>query len=122
MKALKWIALVLVALLLALALLVAAFLQFEPVVDTPPALRDHPNAQWSGGLDGGVFFEVIRSEPPRYYVEIRYESGELWTAGWVTHPSARPLKNTDFLGYYGGDTIDLKDSSQLHLKRVGPSK
>ena len=111
----KWVAWASTALILILVLLVAAFLHLEPVLAPPAPLRDHPNAHWSGGVDGGVFFEITRAEPPRYFVEIRYENSDIWTAGWVSY-QVHPLKNSDFWGYDGGDVVYLKNEKQLQLE------
>lgn len=117
MKALKWIALVSTALILVIVLLVAAFLHLEPVVVPPAPLHDHPNAHWSGGVDGGTFFEITRVEPPRYFLEIRHENGDLWIAGWVSD-QGRPLKNSDFWGYDGGDVVYIKNGKPLRLESM----
>lgn len=111
----KWLTWASTALILILVLLVAAFLHLEPVVAPPAPLRDHPNAHWSGGVDGGTFFEITRAEPPRYFVEIRYENGDIWTAGWVSDQD-HPLRNSDFWGYDGGDVVYLKNEKQLQLE------
>lgn len=111
----KWIAWTSTALILILVLLVAAFLQLEPVVAPPEPLRDHPNAHWSGGVDGGTFFEITRTEPPRYFVEIRHENGDIWIEGWVSDQD-HPLKNSDFWGYHGGNVVYLKNEKQLRLE------
>lgn len=114
MKALKWIALVSTALILALA--IAAYSLLEPVDETPPVLHNHPDAYWSGAQDGGVFFEITRAEPPRYFLEIRYENGDLWITGWVSD-QGRPLKSSDFWGYDGGDVVYIKNGTQLSLEQ-----
>lgn len=111
----KWVTWISTALVLTLVLLVAAFLQLEPVLTPPAPLQDHPNAHWSGGVDGGAFFEITRAEPPRYFVEIRYENGDIWTAGWVSYQD-HPLRNSDFWGYYGRDVVYLKNEKQLQLE------
>lgn len=112
--AFKWVTWISTTLILILVLLVAVFLQLEPVLDPPPPLHDHPNAHWSGGVDGGAFFEITRAEPPRYFVEIRYENGDIWTAGWVSYQD-HPLRNSDFWGYDGGDVVYLKNEEPLRL-------
>jgi hypothetical protein len=48
-------------------------------------------------------------------VEIRYENGDIWTAGWVSY-QVHPLKNSDFWGYDGGDVVYLKNEKQLQLE------
>jgi hypothetical protein len=96
-------------------MLATAFLHLEPIAAAPQPLSDHPDAKWSGGVDGGSFFEITDSDPPRYFLEIRYENGTLWTQGWVTGQGQK-LNNTDFLGYYGGDTVELTNGKQLQLE------
>lgn len=115
MKILKWIALGLGGLILAVALLITAVLPLDPVVSTPPSLKDHPKAQWSGDVDGGAFFEIIRAEPPRYLVQIRHLSGSLWMEGWITY-RAKKIRNSDFWAYDGGTDLYLKDGTQLRLE------
>jgi len=115
LKFLKWASLTVAALLLTLALVAVLFFQMEPIASTPQPLRDHPNAQWSGGVDGGAFFEITDADPPRYFLEIRYENGIPWAQGWVTGQDQR-LASSDFLGYYGGDTVELKGGKQLRLE------
>ncbi|TBU76596.1 hypothetical protein DNK06_17140 [Pseudomonas daroniae] len=115
MKTLKWISLAVIALLLALILVVLLVIRWEPIVAKPDLLRDHPNAQWSGGVDGGAFFEITDADPPRYFLEVRYESGSLWAQGWL-NGRGLPLASIDFLGYYGGDTVELKNGKQLQLE------
>jgi hypothetical protein len=111
----KWVAWASTALILILVLLVAAFLHLEPVLAPPAPLRDHPNAHWIGGVDGGVFFEITRAEPPWYFVEIRYENSDIWAAGWVSH-QGHPLINSDFWAYNGGNVVYLKNEKQLQLE------
>jgi hypothetical protein len=113
LKAFKWVALVLAALIF--ALVIAAFAWFEPVDETPPFLHDHPNAYWSGAQDGGSFFEITRAEPPRYFVEIRHENGDIWSTGWVSD-QGRPLKSSDLWGYDGGDVVYIKNGTKLSLE------
>lgn len=115
-KALKWLSLAAVALLLALILVVVLFIRWEPIVAKPEPLHDHPNAHWSGGVDGGAFFEITDADPPRYFLEIRYENGTFWAQGWV-NGRGLPLTSRDFLGYYGGDTAELKNGKQLQLEK-----
>lgn len=115
MKTLKWVSLVTAVLLIILTLAVVLFLQLEPIAATPQPLRDHPNAQWSGGVDGGSFFEITDVDPPRYFLEVRYESGTIWAQGWV-NGQGQSLTSSDFLGYYGGDTVELKNGQRLRLE------
>ena len=120
---LRWLAFLLAALALVVILSAAIFMRFEPVVIPPAPLRDHPNAHWSGGVDGGAFFEITRAEPPLYFVEIRYENGDIWNAGWVSYQD-HTLSNSDFWGYYGGDAVYLKSEETLRLSadRHAPDK
>lgn len=112
---LRWLAFLLAVLALVVILSAVIFLRLDPVVVPPAPLRDHPNAQWSGGVDGGAYFEITESDPPRYFLEIRYENGSLWVKGWV-NGQEQALTNSDFLGYYGGDSVELKSGKQLRLE------
>ncbi|MNZ51949.1 hypothetical protein D3C78_697810 [compost metagenome] len=114
MKAIKWIALFSATLILISVLLILAFLNLEPVAAPPPPLSDHPKAHWSGDVDGGAFFEITRAEPPRYFLEIRHESGKIWIQGWVSD-QGRPLNSNDFWGYDGGDIVYLKNGKPLSI-------
>lgn len=111
----KWVTWTSTALILILVLLVAAFLHLQPLVAPPAPLDAHPNAHWSGGVDGGSFFEITNADPPRYFLEIRYENGSIWAQGWV-NGQGTPLTSTDFLGYYGSETVELKNGKQLRLE------
>lgn len=111
----RWVAFVSATLILIAVLLAVAFLPLEPVVSSPTPLRDHPDAHWSGGVDGGAYFEITRAEPPRHFVEIRYENGDIWAEGWVSDQGS-PLKNSDFWGYDGGTALYLKNEKQLRLE------
>ncbi|GEM_PF-1445610 len=115
MKTLKWVCLAGVALLLTVIIVAVFFVRWEPIVAKPEPLLDHPNAQWSGGVDGGAYFEITENDPPRYFLEIRYENGSLWAKGWV-NGEEQALTNRDFLGYYGGDSVELKSGKQLRLE------
>jgi len=110
----RWITFVSSTLILIAVLLAAEFLRLEPVASSPASLRDHPSAHWSGGVDGGTFFEITRDEPPLYFVEIRLENGDIWTTGWVSYQD-HPLSNSDFWGYDGGDVVYLKNEEPLRL-------
>jgi len=98
-------------------LVVAVFALLERDDGKGPVLKDHPNAFWSGAEDGGSFFEITKSSPPSYYVEIRHESGDIWSKGWVTHvkKDGNQLSNEDFMGYDGGDEVYLQDETALKL-------
>lgn len=115
MNALKWVSLTVAALVLTLGLAVTLFLKMEPIAAIPQPLSEHPNAYWSGGVDGGAFFEITNTRPPYYFLEVRYENGTLWAQGWV-NGQGQSLTNRDFLGYYGGGTVELKSGKQLHLE------
>lgn len=80
---LRWLAFLLAVLALVAILSAVIFLRLDPVVVPPAPLRDHPNAHWSGGVDGGEFFEITKADPPHYFLEIRYDSGSLWAKGWL---------------------------------------
>jgi hypothetical protein len=111
----RWIAFVSATLILLATLLAIALLHLEPVALQPAPLDDHPNAHWSGDVDGGAFFEIIHAEPPRYLVQIRHLSGNLWMEGWITH-RAKKIRNSDFWAYDGGTDLYLKDGTQLRLE------
>ena len=117
MKFLKWVSLTAAALLLTLILVMVFFIQWEPIVAKPEPLHEHPNALWNGGVDGGSFFEITDSDPPLYFLEIRYENGTLWAQGWVNGQEQK-LTNSDFLGYYGGNTVELKSGKRLRLENL----
>ncbi|WXL25696.1 hypothetical protein WG219_20755 [Ectopseudomonas mendocina] len=102
---------------LLLILVISAYLVLERSDEAPPSLEKHPNAYWSGAQDGGVFFEITKASPPEYYIEIRYENGQVWTEGWVQYLS--PLTNQDLFGYDGGDVVYLQDGTPLKLKTGG---
>lgn len=113
MKVIKWTALVLIALILAIGVVVYSAL--VPVDKAPRKLQDHPNAHWSGAQDGGAFFEITRTEPPRYLLEIRHENGEIWVKGWVSEHD-KQLQSSDFWGYDGGNSVYLRSEKQLRLE------
>ncbi|MFJ4197424.1 hypothetical protein [Pseudomonas sp. NPDC089534] len=98
-------------------LIVAMFALLERDNGKGPILKDHPNAFWSGAEDGGSFFEITKSSPPNYYVEIRHESGGIWSKGWVRYvkKGGGPLLNEDFMGYDGGEDVYLQDETALKL-------
>jgi hypothetical protein len=81
-------------------------------------LKDHPNAHWSGAQDGGVFFEITKKIPPDYYVEVRYESGDMWAEGWIKHGGTGEveLDSKDLLGYDGGEDVYLQDGTPLKIR------
>jgi hypothetical protein len=114
-KVLKWVFISLIA--LAFVLVIAAYSLLERSDGKVLTLKDHPNAYWSGAQDGGVFFEITKSDPPAYYIEIRYESGDIWAEGWVKHAVKQgdTFKSQDLLGYDGGDVVYLQDGTVLDL-------
>lgn len=79
-----WIAFASATLILIAVLLALGFLRLEPLASSPTPLRSHPDAHWSGGVDGGALFEITRADGPRHFVEIRYETGDIWAKGWVS--------------------------------------
>lgn len=89
--------------------------QFDPVPAAPEPLSNHPGAQWSGGVDGGAYFEIISAEPPRYFLQIRHQSGSLWAEGWITEVT-RNLNSADFWAYDGGSNVVLKNGQQVILE------
>ncbi|MFI8738162.1 hypothetical protein ACIGKM_19795 [Ectopseudomonas toyotomiensis] len=113
MKIIKWAALILIALILTVGVVIYSFL--VPVDEGPPILQNHPNAHWSGAQDGGVFFEITQAKPPRYFVEIRHENGDIWVKGWVSE-QGQQLRNSDFWGYDGGTVVYLRNEKQLQLE------
>lgn len=86
-----------------LTILVGFTLLLRMESSTKPKLFAHPNALWVGAEDGGVFVEVTKSEAPDYYVEIRHESGGMWTEGWVRYGTrdSYPLSAAAVGGYDG---------------------
>ena len=113
MKIIKWAALILIALILTVGVVIYSFL--VPVDEVTPILKNHPNAHWSGAQDGGVFFEITQAKPPRYFVEIRHENGDIWAKGWVSE-QGQQLRNSDFWGYDGGTVVYLRNEKQLQLE------
>lgn len=111
----KWVTWISTALIL--TLVVAVYSLLEPVDKTPPVLQNRPDAYWSGAQDGGVFFEITRTESPRYFVEIRHENGDIWTEGWISE-KGQPLVNSDFWGYDGGAVLYLKNGKKLQLENL----
>lgn len=115
MKALKRLVIfILVALLLCI---VIAYSLIDRSDTKVPMLKNHPNALWSGAQDGGVFFEITKKKPPNYYLEVRYENGDLWAKGWVRYESrgGGELATQSLLGYDGGEDVYLRDETILKL-------
>jgi hypothetical protein len=117
-KLLKWSVISLLAMTLMLA--VVAYSLIDRSDRKVPTLKDHPNAYWSGAQDGGVFFEITKANPPAYYIEVRYESGDIWSEGWVKYEGSGEgkLSSKDLLGYDGGDDVYLQDGTALKLSPV----
>jgi hypothetical protein len=116
MRLLKWLVVLLsVAMLICI---VIAYSLIDRSIAKEPTLREHPNAHWSGAQDGGVFFEIIKKTPPYYYVEVRYESGDIWSEGWLRYESKNgvELAAQDLLGYDGGEDVYLQDGTALMLE------
>ena len=86
-----------------LTILVGFTLLLRMESSTKPKLSAHPNALWVGAEDGGVFVEITRNEAPDYYVEIRHESGGMWTEGWIRYGTrdSYPLSAAAVGGYDG---------------------
>jgi hypothetical protein len=86
-----------------LTILVGFTLLLRMESSTEPKLFAHPNALWVGAEDGGVFVEVTKNEAPDYYVEIRHESGGIWTEGWIRYGTrdGYPLSAAAVGGYDG---------------------
>ncbi|WP_236196236.1 hypothetical protein [Pseudomonas glycinae] len=87
--------------LLAIVVLFAVLLRMER--SSPPMLIAHPNALWVGAEDGGVFVEIAKAEAPDYYVQVRHESGEIWSEGWVRYGTkdGYPLSAAGIVGFDG---------------------
>lgn len=98
--------------LLALSLVVV-FMDFsKPVV---PVLPEHPAAHWQGAADGGHFIEITRSEPPYYFVQVRYESGDLWSEGWLKYEGDNgvALSANEVIAFDGDGVIYLQQRKVL---------
>ena len=73
-------------------------------------LAEHPNAQWQGAADGGHYIEITRAEPPYYFVQVRYESGQLWDEGWLKYEGrdGETLSANEVLAFDGDGVIYLQ--------------
>jgi hypothetical protein len=94
MRVWKWLNQLLSAIgVLAIIALVTLFISLRPSSPTTPVLPSHPDAVWRGAEDGGYFVEISQSDPPDYFVQVRYESGDIQSEGWVRFqtPDAKPL-------------------------------
>ncbi len=84
----------------------------------PENIPDH--ALWVGGVDGGVYIIISKSEndkPPIYDAIIYYESGNISYKGKLAINSIEsPLfdyKNSESYSAWDGDTLYLRDSRYL---------
>lgn len=101
-----------------LLLIVAVLYHMDFSDEQPHILAEYPNAQWQGGIDGGQFIEVLKSEPPYYFVQVRYESGSLWDEGWVKYGEKdEPLTANDVIAFSGGGVIYLQQRKVLSPER-----
>ncbi|MCU7645791.1 hypothetical protein [Pseudomonas piscis] len=93
--------------------LVLAKMEFAPT--PPPALANHPGAQWQGAADGGYFVEITRAEPPLFFVQVRHASGDLWDEGWVRYEDGDggPLTADKVLAFDGDAVIYLQQRKVL---------
>ncbi|MBK5549019.1 hypothetical protein JFU49_01780 [Pseudomonas sp. TH03] len=90
----KWLNHVLSAIgVLAIIALVTLFISLRPSNPSTPVLPGHPDGVWRGAEDGGYFIEISQSNPPDYFVQVRYESGDIQSEGWVRFqtPDGKPL-------------------------------
>lgn len=94
MQVWKWLNHVLSAIgVLAIIALVTLLISLRPSNSSAPVLPGHPDAVWRGAQDGGFFIEITRSNPPDYFVQVRYETGDLNSEGWIRFqtPDGKPL-------------------------------
>ncbi|KAF2389286.1 hypothetical protein ACIOYV_17190 [Pseudomonas sp. NPDC087342] len=94
MQVWKWLNHVLSAIgVLAIIALVTLFISLRPSNPSTPVLPGHPDAVWRGAQDGGFFIEITQSNPPDYFVQVRYEHGDIYSEGWVRFqtPDGKPL-------------------------------
>ncbi len=78
---------------LAIIGVVTFFIASSPANTSTPVLPGHPDAVWRGAQDGGFFIEITRSNPPDYFAQVRYETGDLHSEGWIRFqtPDGKPL-------------------------------
>ncbi|WP_259744326.1 hypothetical protein [Pseudomonas protegens] len=103
-------------------ILVALGVAWTGLSKTPRhGLPEHPRAQWQGGADGGHYVEVTRSEAPYYFVQVRYESGGLWSEGWVRqeHGDGAPFTADDVIAFDGDGVIYLQQRKVLAGDKSG---
>lgn len=94
MQVWKWLNHVLSAIgVLTIIALVTLLISLRPSNSSAPVLPGHPDAVWRGAQDGGFFIEITRSNPPDYFVQVRYETGDLNSEGWIRFqtPDGKPL-------------------------------
>lgn len=94
MQVWKWLNHVLSAIgVLTIIALVTLFISLRPSNPSAPVLPGYPDAVWRGAQDGGFFIEITRSNPPDYFVQVRYETGDLNSEGWIRFqtPDGKPL-------------------------------
>lgn len=94
MRVWKWLNHVLSAIgVLAIIALVTLLFTLRPSNPATPVLPGHPDAVWRGAQDGGFFIEITQSNPPDYFVQVRYEHGDIYREGWVRFqtPDGKPL-------------------------------
>ncbi|MGC5703114.1 hypothetical protein J4P02_23210 [Pseudomonas sp. NFXW11] len=103
---------------LSLLLLIGALLLMDFSPSAPPVLPGHPEARWQGAADGGHFVEITRAEAPYYFVQVRYQSGDLWGEGWVHHPSDAALTPDDVLAFDGDGVIYLQQRKVLAASKA----
>lgn len=102
----------------------AALVLLDFSEDPPKHLTAYPNAEWRGGPDGGEYYEVTQASPPYFYVQIRFEDGELWREGWFklnVDTKEQALKS--IAGYGGAEEIYLSISAEIlkDLPRQNPA-
>lgn len=87
--------------------------------DKPRGLSEFPNAHWRGGVDGGQYIEVTKSEPPYYFVQIRHESGDLWDEGWLKFgdENSEPLTANSVIAFSGEGVIYLQQRKVLSSEK-----
>lgn len=74
----RWVAFVSATLILIVVLLAVGFLNLGSVASLPASLHTHANVQWSDGVDGGSLFDITKADPPRYFLEFRHMSDDIW--------------------------------------------
>lgn len=88
-------------------------------LDRTKAVRSSPRVvDWRRGW--GVFVEITKHEAPDYYVEIRHESGGMWTEGWVRYGTrdSHPL-SAAAIGGYGGEELYVYTGVAITAQKQG---